>query len=134
MNTKTGHEQHGTDPRLENTLVRYLGEAEDAEPGWYIRTTGTNDETAVATGPYPIQELETTLRKIEGRNDDDDHETDLTPEEVAMEEGHVTRIEAAAGKVGDSRSLNGINRLEARKKRLTPLMTAIDDYEEWCAG
>ena len=134
MSAKNGHERHGTDPGLHNTVVRYRDNEEHGEPGWYITTKRKDNDAMVTSGPYLLQELEPTLQPIDGRGDDDDHQADLTPEEVAIEEGHVTRIEAAADQVGDARSTGKVKELEARKKRLTPLMTAIDDYEEWCAS
>ena len=81
-----------------------------------------------------LHELEAVLRVIDGRGDDDDHETDLTPEEIAIEEGHVTRIETEAGKVGEARSAGDVEELQARKDRLVALMSAIDDYEQRCTG
>ena len=123
-------EGHGTDPGLANTVVRYR---DAGEPGWYITTERGNGDAAVTTGPYELHELEPTLRRIDGRGDDDDHETDLTPEENAIEEGHVARIESEAVKFAETRSTTKVNELQTRKDRLAVLMSAANDYNEWCA-
>lgn len=112
--------------------MRYRDVSKDGEPGWHVTTDRENGDAAATTGPYGLHELEAVLRVIDGRNDDDDHETDLTPEEIAIEEGHVTRIEAAAGKVAEARSAGAVKELQARKDRLAALMSATDDYAEWC--
>ena len=121
---------HGTDPGLANTVVRYR---DAGEPGWYITTERGNGEAGATSGPYEVHELERTLRPIDGRGEDDDHETDLTPEENAIEEGHVARIESEAVKVAETRSTTKVEELQSRKDRLAALMTAANDYDEWCA-
>ena len=131
-NANGGHERHGADPQLAHTVVRYRDGHGNGEPGWHITTDRENGDAVATTGPYPLHELETVLRLVDGRDDDDDHETDLTPVEVAIEEGHVTRIEDEARKVAAALPTDRVEELQVRKDRLAALMTASNDYSDWC--
>ena len=53
---------------------------------------------------HSLDEAQTTLRLIDGWHDDDDHETAFSPEEIAIEEGHMTRIETTAGQLATAMS------------------------------
>ena len=130
-NAKQGHEDHGADPGLSNTVARYRDGGAHGERGWYITTDRENGDAPVTSGPYPLDDAQTTLQLINGGHDDD-HETDFSPEEVTIEEGHVTRIEDTAGQLATAMSTGNAEELQARKDQLAALMTATNDYTNWC--
>lgn len=125
----------GCDPKLEHTRIRYRG---IGRAGWYITTsTPTGAGATWATdGPFELDDLESRLAAIEGGSEEQDAATGQLPRrEQVIEEGLISRVEAAALELAEkinARADCSSVAVDQRKKALEELMTASGVYDHWC--
>ena len=124
---------HEHDAGLKHTTVDYrVGPSGN---GWYVTSSRDLDDTrgcTVTSGPYDNEECEQLLALMAGPGSAQGNGPLMAHEQV-MENAHINRIEQAAREWNQAatKTADSEQPVDARKKALTNLLTATDDYESW---